>query len=72
MPVMSANPAHVPRRSRRAKRAWAASALLWLARCIHRHRSRADLRDLDPRLLRDIGLTEGQALSEGRKAWWRA
>jgi uncharacterized protein YjiS (DUF1127 family) len=44
----------------------------WLAGCAHRHRTRADLRDLCPHLLRDLGLTEGEALREGRKPFWQA
>ena len=40
--------------------------LAWNAR----HRMRRDLARLDPHLLRDIGLTEGQALAESRKPFW--
>ncbi|MGK7865643.1 DUF1127 domain-containing protein [Falsiroseomonas sp. E2-1-a20] len=43
----------------------------WLAGCAHRHRTRAALRDLCPHLLRDLGLTEGEALREARRAPWQ-
>ena len=35
-----------------------------------RHRSRMALRDLDERLLKDIGLARGEALREGNRAFW--
>ncbi|MDQ1848061.1 DUF1127 domain-containing protein [Gemmobacter fulvus] len=38
---------------------------------LRRHGRRA-LRDLDPHLLRDIGLSEQSAAEEGAKAFWRA
>ena len=41
--------------------------LLWS----HRHRTRRDLRQLDPRLLRDIGLTPDDARIETEKPFWR-
>ena len=41
---------------------------LWLARW---HDRRA-LQELDPRLLRDIGLSEADVLREGDKPWWRS
>jgi uncharacterized protein YjiS (DUF1127 family) len=43
----------------------------WLAGCAHRHHTRAALRDLCPHLLRDLGLTEGQALREARRPFWQ-
>jgi hypothetical protein len=41
---------------------------LWLARW----RDRRTLLELDPRLLRDIGLSEADARREGDKPWWRS
>lgn len=38
---------------------------------IERHRSRQALRHLDARLLRDIGLTEAEAIKEQRKPIWK-
>lgn len=43
-----------------------------VAKWSERRRTRADLCDLDAKGLRDIGLTEGQALRETRKPFWRA
>lgn len=37
----------------------------------NRHRTRRVLRDLDPHLLRDIGLPEHLAHVEGSKPFWR-
>lgn len=45
-----------------------ALSALWAAR----HRQRRELRELDERLLRDIGLTRGEALREAAKPFWRA
>ena len=39
----------------------------WAARA----RQRSQLRELDPRLLRDIGLTRGDALVEAKKPFWK-
>jgi uncharacterized protein YjiS (DUF1127 family) len=47
--------------------AWAAWVLVWATRS----RQRQDLRDLDPHLLRDIGLTTGQAAREAHKCFWQ-
>src|SRR4051812_2326104 len=33
-------------------------------------RSRALLREMEPRLLRDIGITRSDALAEASRAWW--
>ncbi len=41
--------------------------LLWS----HRHRTRRDLRYLDPHLLRDVGLTQDDARIEAQKPFWR-
>ncbi|MBL9052346.1 MAG: DUF1127 domain-containing protein [Tabrizicola sp.] len=38
----------------------------------HRRRDRARLSRLDPRLLRDIGLTDEVATTECEKPFWRA
>lgn len=40
----------------------------WLERC----RQRAALASLDDRLLRDVGLTAGEAQAEAAKPFWRA
>ena len=62
--------------SRRAPRvpfltAWIAHsvrvALLWQ----HRHRTRTQLKQLPPHLLRDVGLTEDDARIERTKPFWR-
>lgn len=37
-----------------------------------RARTRAALRQLDPRLLDDIGVTRGDAMIEAEKPFWRA
>lgn len=52
-------------RPARATGLWAAVQLMWQA-----HRTRTALAELDPRMLRDIGLTEGQALREADRAPW--
>ncbi|MBR0671809.1 DUF1127 domain-containing protein [Roseomonas soli] len=38
---------------------------------LERRRQRARLAVLEPRLLRDIGVTPEEALAESRKPWWR-
>jgi uncharacterized protein YjiS (DUF1127 family) len=46
--------------------------LLEIAARLHaRQRQRRALRELDARLLRDIGLTRQEALREGSKPFWR-
>lgn len=45
-----------------------AALALWAAR----HRQRRELGELDERLLRDIGVTRGEALREAAKPFWRA
>lgn len=45
----------------------------WLARLFDLHaaqRSRRALRDLDPAILRDIGLTREEALREATRGFW--
>jgi uncharacterized protein YjiS (DUF1127 family) len=48
---------------------WALDAVLGAWR--HRHATRRELRDLPPHMLRDIGLTPGEALREADKPFWR-
>jgi uncharacterized protein YjiS (DUF1127 family) len=43
---------------------------LWLVRCIDRSRQRAQLADLDQRLLEDIGVTHAEAKREVDKPFW--
>ena len=52
-------------RPARANGLWATVKLMWRA-----HRTRTALVELDPRMLRDIGITEGQALREAERAPW--
>lgn len=42
-----------------------------MAQWSHRLRSRRELASLEPRLLRDIGLTTEAALKEAEKPFWR-
>jgi len=42
-----------------------------VAKWSERHRTRKDLRSLDPAGLRDIGLMPSQAWREARKPFWR-
>jgi uncharacterized protein YjiS (DUF1127 family) len=39
---------------------------------LHRSRTRSTIRELDDRMLRDIGLTRGDALVEADKPFWLA
>jgi uncharacterized protein YjiS (DUF1127 family) len=48
-----------------------ASLLGWLRAAMDRARQRHRLAELDERLLRDIGLTQGQAQAESEKPFWR-
>lgn len=48
-----------------------ASALAWIGTAMDRRTQRRRLAALDPRLLRDIGLTPAQALDEARRPWWQ-
>ncbi|HMO09510.1 MAG TPA: DUF1127 domain-containing protein [Paracoccaceae bacterium] len=43
-----------------------------IARLLALRRSRARLADLDPHLLRDIGLTQDEAQAEARRPAWDA
>lgn len=45
--------------------------LRWLLEGMERARQRRELAQLDARMLRDLGLTRGQALAEARKPFWR-
>jgi uncharacterized protein YjiS (DUF1127 family) len=45
--------------------------LRWLCRAMARQRQRRALRELDDRMLRDIGLTRDQAQDEARKPFWK-
>lgn len=44
----------------------------FLATAMHRLQSRRELRELDARLLADIGLDRAEALEEARKPFWQA
>lgn len=46
-------------------------ALAWAELALERRRERARLAALEPRLLRDIGVTPAEALTESRKPFWR-
>ncbi|WP_272877337.1 DUF1127 domain-containing protein [Neoroseomonas eburnea] len=46
-------------------------ALAWIGAAMDRRAGRARLAELDPRLLRDIGVMPMDALAESRKPWWR-
>jgi uncharacterized protein YjiS (DUF1127 family) len=48
---------------------WTAPLNKWL-RWSERSRQRADLRDLDEHLLKDIGITRQQALDEANRPFW--
>lgn len=57
--------------SRNAPRAVALPGLRrWLSAVRAARRQRARLLDLDARMLRDIGITETEALREARRALW--
>jgi uncharacterized protein YjiS (DUF1127 family) len=43
----------------------------WLRAAMDRARQRYRLAELDERMLRDIGLTQGQSLLESEKPFWR-
>ena len=66
---MSVQSARVIRPARRPLRGLSG----WLARLFDlqaAQRSRRALRDLDPAILRDIGLTRDEALREGSRGFW--
>ena len=46
-------------------------ALAWVCMAMERRRQRTRLAALEPRLLRDIGVTPTEALAESRKPFWR-
>ena len=54
----------------RATRSWR-WALAWVEVALARRRQRVRLAALEPRLLRDIGITHAEALAESRKPFWR-
>jgi uncharacterized protein YjiS (DUF1127 family) len=63
-----------PPRLRRASLAAGGTArrlLAWCAACWARAQQRRALRDLDAAQRRDIGITEGEALREANKPFWR-
>lgn len=49
----------------------ATGMLRWMRRCHARASQRASLADLDPRLLRDIGVSEAERMMESEKPFWR-
>lgn len=46
-------------------------AIAWVGDALERRRSRHLLLLLEPRLLRDIGLSPGEAVTEAEKPFWR-
>ncbi|WP_043362896.1 DUF1127 domain-containing protein [Belnapia sp. F-4-1] len=44
----------------------------WLRLGLARHRERQYLQEMEPRMLRDIGIGPHDALHEARKNWWKA
>ncbi|MDE2514419.1 MAG: DUF1127 domain-containing protein [Rhodospirillales bacterium] len=55
------------------RQGWAAgvAARNWLAAAWRRHRSRQFIGQLDPHLLRDIGVTYAEAEHEANRPFWR-
>lgn len=47
-----------------------AAAGMFLRTCVARFRQRDELKELDSRMLRDIGVTEEQARRESSKTFW--
>ena len=47
------------------------ASLSMLTNMMERQRQRYHLADLEPRMLRDVGLTEGMAGRETRKPFWK-
>lgn len=43
----------------------------WCARCYERAEQRRALAELEDRMLRDVGLSRGDALREAEKPFWR-
>jgi uncharacterized protein YjiS (DUF1127 family) len=58
-------PAH--RHPRAGLPSWSSVAAAW-----RRHRSRQRISDLDPHLLKDIGVSLAEAEAEANKPFWRA
>ncbi|MCW5772564.1 MAG: DUF1127 domain-containing protein [Rhodospirillaceae bacterium] len=52
-------------------RAWLRKIGCWGARCVARAEQRRQLALLDERLLKDIGVSAGDAVRECAKPWWR-
>ncbi|MBT0964035.1 DUF1127 domain-containing protein [Denitromonas iodatirespirans] len=48
------------------------AARITLKTWIKRSRDRRDLREMEEHLLRDVGISRGQANFEGNKPFWRA
>ena len=44
---------------------------MWLRAALRRHRSRVLLATMDDTILRDIGLTRSEAMTEAEKPFWR-
>lgn len=51
-------------------RALCARLLAWMSACHERSVSRDYLREMDARMLSDIGITRVEAAMEARKPWW--
>ncbi len=47
------------------------SLIAWIAAAAARWHQRRLLEQFDERMLRDIGISRSQALSEANKPWWR-
>ncbi len=47
------------------------SLTVWVTECLNRAGQRRALRDLDERLLRDIGVSRTQAIHEATKPFWK-
>jgi len=62
---------HVSRRAAVALGRALRAFFSWCARCCARAQQRRALRELDAEQLRDIGLTEGTALREAEKPFWK-
>jgi uncharacterized protein YjiS (DUF1127 family) len=72
--ILSARRVRVAPGLHRAARALAGATrrlLAWSALCRQRAQQRRALRELDAAQRRDIGITEGEALREAAKPFWR-
>ena len=61
----------LPKAGAPAAPSWIAAVLATLAAWRERWRQRRALAALDPRLLRDVGVTADEAAEESRKPFWR-